>query len=641
MNILYFILLIIFSSSHIHSVVSVISVVNTNISEPLFHGCESIPISYQGRFRPLSTYAQLWVEEVFNGHPFHEAPLELLWKMHFKGHNEWDNAALFTVTNKHIKKLANLNTSEKHFSYNQLHDAFYKNKETNFNILKPLILYHFAKNFRKHASDKIELPLLTPGLWVTIKNDKIVLLSIPEGTFWQHLKPGDTIEKIERDQIYQLEKKYFRIAEDLTLLRNALSIYSRSANDLRLLPSRYIAGEWLPIQSLKLEPTNNFTLYENDNFAAIRKNYLALEKAFHLQIQDPKSQEHIQTLSLALADELQKGYSSLAGTTFKNTLSASLRYPTFLQLKAEFIYTHYPWSIAMLGAYITALCLFGLFAYFNSPLLKILALGMLTGAFCLHTFILGLRIFILERPPVSNMFETTVYVPWVAVGLSFLFYFFWKKQTILPLVASALVASSLLGIMVFNHLDNSLENVQAVLNSQYWLTVHVLMVVGSYGAFILAGLLGHYYLIRTIMGSKDNPSAKSAIAILLQLIYLGVALLTVGTILGGVWAAQSWGRFWDWDPKESWAFISISVYLIIIHAHRFKKIDSFGLAVGSIVGLLSISFTWYGVNYILGTGLHSYGFGSGGEIFYWLYFLGEAIFIGAFLMAKQIKEQRT
>src|SRR5438128_6981056 len=92
--------------------------------------------------------------------------------------------------------------------------------------------------------------------------------------------------------------------------------------------------------------------------------------------------------------------------------------------------------------------------------------------------------------------------------------------------------------------------------------------------------------------------------VILQTLYGGTTLLITGTILGGIWAAESWGRFWDWDPKESWAFISSCFYLIWIHAYRFGRIGSFGLAIGAVGGLLAISFTWYGVNYILGTGLH-------------------------------------
>src|SRR5208282_2414510 len=111
-------------------------------------------------------------------------------------------------------------------------------------------------------------------------------------------------------------------------------------------------------------------------------------------------------------------------------------------------------------------------------------------------------------------------------------------------------------------------NVQAVLNSPYWLTVHVLMVVGSYGAFALSGVLGHYYLFtQAFTGKPQKTHVNLSAQAVLYTMYAGLTLLIPGTILGGVWAAESWGRFWDWDPKESWAFITACVYLLVIHAY--------------------------------------------------------------------------
>lgn len=215
---------------------------------------------------------------------------------------------------------------------------------------------------------------------------------------------------------------------------------------------------------------------------------------------------------------------------------------------------------------------------------------LLAIAVALHGFLLGAQIVLLARPPVSNMMETLFYVPFVAalVGL------------ILPKLrlVGGISACVILPFLP-NHL--SFEPVQAVLNSNLWLTIHVLMVVGSYAFFLLATIIGHLYLMR------PNPRALSP---LLKVLYCGTFLLITGTILGGVWAGQSWGRFWDWDPKESWAFISCGAYLILLHLYRFKKITPPTLAMGSVIGFIFILFTWYGVNYILATGLHSYGFGE-------------------------------
>jgi ABC-type transport system involved in cytochrome c biogenesis permease subunit len=208
------------------------------------------------------------------------------------------------------------------------------------------------------------------------------------------------------------------------------------------------------------------------------------------------------------------------------------------------------------------------------------------------------------------------------------------------MAASALLSVVLLVILKLTHLNSGLENVQAVLDSQFWLIIHVLMVVASYGLFILAGILGHIYLVQSMLKRSESDEMKSLARLILTSVYLGTTLLIPGTILGGVWAAESWGRFWDWDPKESWAFISSSVYLMWIHAHRFHHIGNFGLALGSIVGLLAISFTWYGVNYILGTGLHSYGFGSGGEFYYYFFLIGETIFLGTALKIAETRRRK-
>ena len=207
------------------------------------------------------------------------------------------------------------------------------------------------------------------------------------------------------------------------------------------------------------------------------------------------------------------------------------------------------------------------------------------------------------------------------------------------MIAACTASVVLLLIIEIADLNQSLDQVQAVLDSQFWLMIHVLLVVGSYGIFILGALLGHLYLILFMKGGKQINAMPLLSNLILQSLYGGTALLVTGTILGGIWAAESWGRFWDWDPKESWAFISCCFYLVWIHAFRFNRIGAFGLAIGAVSGLLAISFTWYGVNYILGTGLHSYGFGSGGEFYYYTYLGAECLFLAAAIWTKRQSRQ--
>lgn len=370
--------------------------------------------------------------------------------------------------------------------------------------------------------------------------------------------------------------------------------------ELKMLPSKRHPEIWLPLKALKEQKTNP-TLFSNAEWLKLQEAYLQSPDAF--------------------AKAYMEAYLPLTKTSYSLSKSTKIHFPSLGQLQAEVWYYKWPLiNYAILG-YLGAVILFLLNEGFRKPFLLKSAWGLFGIAFLIHSIVLALRIYILMRPPVSGMAETVIYVPWIGAILSaFLSY---RLKTQLPVIAGAILAACLLTVLQWTFTAEPLDNVQAVLNSQFWLTVHVLMIVASYGALILGGVLGHVYLVKALMG-KDSPKLLEA---LLQSLYVGVALLIPGTILGGIWAAQSWGRFWDWDPKESWAFISSCVYLLIIHAYRFKRIGGFGLAIGSIAGLLSISFTWYGVNYILGTGLHSYGFGSGGEWIYYTYVAVELAFI--------------
>lgn len=424
---------------------------------------------------------------------------------------------------------------------------------------------------------------------------------------------------LEPKEIQKQLEREFPLANRLRAIKGALT----------LLPAIYGNGEWFPLEILRLhiyQPENNklilmpnVTMYSDATYKRIQQAYIDLEKV-SLE-KNPKSLNEVYKLT----DILQEAYKEIEGKIYKVANQKSLVYPSTLQLKFESWYYHYPLIKIVIFLYCLAAIILILNRKAQSLRFDKVAIGLFILAFAAHSLILGMRSFILGRPPVSNMFETVVYVPWIAVIIGLVLYFVWKERFIL--IASAISAIGLLIVLQLTGLNESMENVQAVLDSQFWLIIHVLMIVGSYGVFILGGILAHFYLVKALKNGGESSQAKALSSIILQCLYTGTVLLISGTMLGGVWAAESWGRFWDWDPKEAWAFITSCIYLILIHAFRFKKIGDQGLAFGSIVGLLAVSFTWYGVNYILGTGLHSYGFGSGGEMYYYAYVLGECFFL--------------
>ncbi len=265
---------------------------------------------------------------------------------------------------------------------------------------------------------------------------------------------------------------------------------------------------------------------------------------------------------------------------------------------------------------------------------KPLAFFCVVSALLFHTLGLGLRVYILSRPPVSNMYESMIYMNWALMIFASVFVA-WKKS-LLPLGAGALVSSL---VMIYANLlpiDSSLDVLVPVLRSNYWLSIHVMTVVSSYGAFGLAMALGHRHLFLTALAKKFTKKAEMESAELIyKVIQLGTLLIGTGTVLGGVWANESWGRFWGWDPKETWALITFLGYLAVIHLKYAKKLSNFALAMCAVLGFLLVLMTWYGVNFVLGRGLHSYGQGSGGMIWVIYYLIFEACFVG-FVMVKKM-----
>lgn len=295
-------------------------------------------------------------------------------------------------------------------------------------------------------------------------------------------------------------------------------------------------------------------------------------------------------------------------------------------IRLEYFYTHHrPWIWAAVANGLAILCLIGL-AITRLKVFAVLAGVAIVAALGEQLLGLGLRITILDRAPVSNTYEAVLWMGIVSTLFGLVGQAINRKGLYL---AAGLTASML--CIIFSQLvplTDQTNSIPAVLRSNYWLIIHVMTIVASYGAFLLAAVLGHAFLVRDVLLRRPVDPDARLIVQTYRLMQLGLVLLTVGTILGGVWAAESWGRFWGWDPKETWALISIVLYFLMLHARYSGWIRDFGLAVLSVIGFISIVWTFYGVNYVMATGLHSYGFGSGGEKWVGIWALIEIAFLG-------------
>ena len=225
----------------------------------------------------------------------------------------------------------------------------------------------------------------------------------------------------------------------------------------------------------------------------------------------------------------------------------------------------------------------------------------------------GLRMAISGRAPVTNMYESVVYVGLGAAVIGLVFEWMHRRRYILTAAAAVCPVALILAYNAPAILDPGMRPLQPVLRSNFWLVTHVLSITLSYAAFALALGIANitlgYYLVR----SNDRETVVSLGRFTYRSLQVGVLLLAAGTILGGVWADYAWGRFWGWDPKEVWALIALLGYLALLHARYAGWIGQFGLAVWSIFCFSLVVVAWYGVNFVLGAGLHSYGFGGGGQ----------------------------
>ena len=245
----------------------------------------------------------------------------------------------------------------------------------------------------------------------------------------------------------------------------------------------------------------------------------------------------------------------------------------------------------------------------------------------LHVYGFYLRCSIGGRPPVTNMYESVIWVAFGAVTFALIFELRFRARSYLMAACSGAVICLALADQLPAVLDPSIRPLMPVLRSNFWLTIHVLTITLGYAAFLLSMGLGHMVLWKHLRGPDQREELGALHVALYKAIQVGVVLLAAGTLLGGVWANYSWGRFWGWDPKEVWALIALLGYLAILHARFTGWIGAFGIAAWSVLAFQGVLMAWYGVNFVLGAGLHSYGFGNGGVQYVAVYSALEVLFV--------------
>lgn len=262
--------------------------------------------------------------------------------------------------------------------------------------------------------------------------------------------------------------------------------------------------------------------------------------------------------------------------------------------------------------HLIAFILIGLSFLFASRALYIPGFIAFLAGIGMSAYGFTLRCIIAGRPPVSNMYESLIWVTFGMTVFALIFELIYKNRQFAAAGSALAVIGFVLADNVPTILDPSIQPLEPVLRSNFWLTIHVLTITLSYAAFLLSLGIGHVCLWTLWKHAGDKERLKKQIQLLYRVVQVGIVMLAAGTILGGVWASYSWGRFWGWDPKETWALIALLGYVAILHGRLAGWLKEKGFIIGVVLAFLGVLMAWYGVNFILGAGLHSYGFSKGG-----------------------------
>lgn len=276
------------------------------------------------------------------------------------------------------------------------------------------------------------------------------------------------------------------------------------------------------------------------------------------------------------------------------------------------------WSLTLT---IIALAALVLFKNFN------VALAMASISALVQLVLITLRVMISGRAPITNMYETVLFSGFGALALSLVLGHLKKEKLFIYMGLGYNVCTLMMLNFANGMLTATISPLVPVLRDNFWLSTHVTTVILSYGALALSWILANTVLIKRKWGKINQKDELNYSEIIYTTLKWGTTLLAAGVILGGVWADYSWGRFWGWDPKETWSLIVLCVYMAILHGRHTTWIKTERFITITAGAFMSVMMAWFGVNYILASGLHAYGFSEGGAIFLGSFFIIQTLLL--------------
>lgn len=553
-----------------------------------------LPIAHEGRIKPIDSFARIILKKISTRESIDNlSASEWLAEVVFDPANAIERD-IFKITQPKILGLKK--RKNKLYSYIEIAAAIDKNNKTISQLID-------AKE-EKWTPDQRELMRVFQNyilMTQTLRSLTAILplpFAIPPQLHNDKTKITDYLE------LKKLEEKLTLKAKN-TLKKKGANLENYTDDELK------IADLSFQLRTIEEGGKNNvlFKIYpENQNNK--HANWLTPWEIIFDGEGSPKS-----VTFLGQWQEMAIAYLQQNNTSFKKAIKENKQptigvYPT---LKIEKIFNRIPLKNISLTLYFAVFFLIIIAFLRDINISKYTAaLTALFGVAVLsHLLHITLRIFILDRPPVGTLYESVLFVSLICAVLMLLISILQKDdKKITSLFIGALSAGLLLFISYGLVDENKMTTLTAVLNTNFWLTTHVLCITIGYGFCLMAGVMAHIYLFQSSKNKNDKKALQSYFKTLLTLSIFSLLFTAVGTILGGIWADQSWGRFWGWDPKENGALLIVLWLVWLIHSRISGHFNNFHFVIGMAFINIIVVLSWFGVN-LLNIGLHSYGFIEG------------------------------
>ena len=565
---------------------------------------KDLPILESGRIKPFSTFAENQLLVLYGKRSFKTDTLKvdaIDWMLDLASNPEqrvnqkvfylskWDNSPDVEIS-------LGLASEDHYYSYQDIFEGLSENRDLIVNLLnssedeRTIVDNQIINVYKKwDLYDKISNGLIVLLPLVDVENDiiKDYLSTSKNKVSYSFLIRNlekfkylfKQLIEIDEKEWNEVHEKTAQIFNEFQNIEYVISQHQSSFDYFKIIPPDMMdTDEWL-------SPLNVLLLDRTDNQNKLLESY---ENFFHACVDNNVAEMNLYSNSII-------GYISDIDKNFK---------PNLLSKESK-VKKIAPFQKSMLFYLLSFILL--LFSWNkHSHFLRKIALVLLFSGFLFHGYGLILRMIILQRPPVSTLYESILFVNFILVLFAMLFENFRKDKIGILIASFGGVFLHYIGLKYASDGD-TLGMLVAVLNSNFWLATHVTTITVGYGVSLVAGMMGHVYMLMAFFVKNNKSDLKKINNNIYGLTLMALFFTMFGTILGGIWADQSWGRFWGWDPKENGALLIVLWLLMMLHMRLSGIVKALGFAFGISLINIIVAIAWFGVN-LLSVGLHSYGF---------------------------------